>query len=64
MGYPWGHKQLDTTEHTSAHTHTHLIVAFSSVYIPTGLTIMGFYYSSLWRLGQIGKVQLTGHLPQ
>ena len=48
MGYsPWGHKQLDKTEHTCAHTHTHLTVAFSSVYIPTGLTIIGFYYSSL-----------------
>ena len=24
MGYsPWGHKELDTTEHLSAHSHTH-----------------------------------------
>ena len=35
MGYsPWGHKELDTTEHTSAYTHTHTyIYAHTNIYV-------------------------------
>ena len=44
MGYsPWGHKELDTTEH--AHTHTHTI--YARFLIPTAFEFITTTYVSI-----------------
>ena len=51
-GYsPWGHKELDTTEHTHTHTHTHTQAAHSDLYYLLSFSDFGLcsFLSNLFR---------------
>ena len=59
VGYtPWGHKELDTTEHTCTYTHTHTHTHTSLLpYLPNGDGMCRHNIRSFWRCNSITHVK-------